>query len=153
MTITERQFKKLVFKKQQEGKQLAKLIEEFLLEAQTKSPEEIKNIFDMYDAQWRARVSEINKINHRKIASKEAFVFYIKTNGYKNIITKPLPIAAKKEVLRIIKVIEGKSEFAWKLRQVFYKIMFLLARVFYLFSFVKVKKKEEPKQTRMKVVK
>ena len=126
-------------------KHLAKMTHSFLKQAIGKDEIEIKKLYESFCDEWIGIVENINKRYNAFVLAHESFRNIFERDGYRNIITKPIPIAEKKELVRIIYIVEGKTEKQRERRELKYKFIciFVLIKMnlIKLFTF-KVKQKE-----------
>lgn len=118
---------------------LAKMVQSFLFKSVGETPEKILALYEAFSKDWDRRVRSVNERQGKAVLSYDVWEREMKGNGYLKVITIPIPKqlpeaekeklrAYKKELVRIIFIIEGKSEHQRSRRETFYKIIFLKIR-------------------------
>lgn len=140
---------------------IAKMVHAFIVKASYKSPEEVLEIYKSFSNDWDRRVKKVNDREGVMILSYDVWEREWKESGYKKFITIPVPkqlpeaekeklIAAKKELIRLVFIIEGKTEHQRQRRELVYKTAFIIMR-FKLWIKSLLKKKEVVVTTKMSV--
>jgi hypothetical protein len=110
-------------------KHLAKMTHSFLKQAVGKDREQIKRLYASFCDEWSDVVDTINKRYEGFVLAHHSFRNIFERDGYRNIITKPIPIEEKKELIRIIYIIEGKTEKQRERRELKYKFIWILVLI------------------------
>lgn len=128
-------------------KHFAKMVFSFFMQTIDRDEDEIKRVYESFAKNWSEIVTKVNNQQGRFILSYDAWDKEFKRDGYKKLITKPIPVDAKEKLIRIIYIVEGKTEKQRARRETYYKAIFVFVRikVFFknLFKSEKKKKEEE----------
>lgn len=112
-------------------KHFAKMVYSFFMQTIDRPEEEIKKIYESFQKNWDSIVTKVNRQQGRFILSYDAWDREFKVNGYKKLITKPIPKEAKEKLIRIIFIVEGKTEKQRERRETYYRAIFLYVRIKY----------------------
>ncbi len=115
-------------------KHIAKMVHSFLLQTTGQPPDKVKEVYNSFSNSWENAVRKVNKRYGISVLSYDTWEKEIVTDGYMKIQTSIIPIEQKAELLRIIKICEGKTDKQWQRREAFYKILFIKMRVKYFFK-------------------
>lgn len=124
-------------------KHLAKMTHAFLLQVLDKPEEEVKKIYESFCNEWTRVVEKVNKQHGAFVLAHESWRNIWERDGYRNIVTKPLAAQEKAALLRIVYIVEGKTEKQRERRELKYKFIFLIVRVKFWWKNL-WKKKEKP---------
>ncbi len=119
---------------------IAKMVQSFILQASHQPPEKVLELYESFNADWHRRVRNINERYGKFVLSFDVWEREWKENGYYKMITMPIPkqlpdeekkkaIAAKTELVRLVFIIEGKTEHQRQRRELKYKTVFMIMRI------------------------
>lgn len=119
---------------------VAKMVQSFILQASYQSPEKVKELYESFAKDWERRVRNVNERQGQMILSYDTWEREWKVNGYHKFITIPVPkqlpdaerealLKMKTELIRLVYIIEGKTEHQRQRRELVYKIVFLKMRI------------------------
>ncbi|MES2397939.1 MAG: hypothetical protein V4549_18145 [Bacteroidota bacterium] len=143
-------------------KKFASMVQAFILQASNQPNEKVLSIYNSFRNEWDRYVRKVNTRNGEMILSYDVWDREWKDNGYKKYITIPIPkqlpeeerakmLEMKTELIRLVYIIEGKTEHQRQRRELFYKTLFLKMRIkLWIKSFFPKKEKQFTHQ--MKVV-
>lgn len=110
-------------------KHLAKMTHAFLLQSLDKEEAEVKKIYESFCNEWTRLVEKVNKQYGAFVLAHESWRNIWERDGYRNIVTKPIAPEEKAAILRIVFIVEGKTEHQRQRRELKYKVIFLLVRL------------------------
>lgn len=110
---------------------LAKMTHSFLIQTLDKKEDEVKIIYESFCNEWERLVEKVNAQYGGFVLAHGSWRNIFERDGYRNIITKPIAPEEKASILRIIFIVEGKTEFQRALREFKYKYIFLIVRIKY----------------------
>ena len=119
---------------------IAKMIESFIFKAQNEPPEKVLDLYNSFAKDWDRRVRSVNARQGQAVLSYDVWDRCWKDEGYLKAISIPIPIqlpesekvilrAYKKELIRIVYIVEGKTEHQRQRRQIYYKSIFLRIKI------------------------
>lgn len=138
-------------------KKIAEMVESFINRSCYQNEETVKKIYREYSNVWDDYVRKINARNNSFILSFDVWDREWKRDGYKKVLAIPVPkqlselernklIAMKTELMRLVYIVEGKTQHQRERRDFFYKTIFIIIRI-KLFIKNLFKKKETLTQT------
>lgn len=110
-------------------KHLAKMVHSFLMQALQMEDKEVKDLYASFCRNWIETVNKINRRYSAILLNHDAWEDIWKVGGYESILTKPMLPEQKAALLRVIYIVEGKTEGQRQRRETKYKILFLIMRV------------------------
>lgn len=121
-------------------KKIASMVESFIMKATDKDKDFILNLWKQYEDDWHRRVKKINDRYEKMILSYDVWDRIWKVEGYLKVLCLPVPkqlpeeqkktlIGQKFELIRIVNIVEEKTEKQIKRREDWYKFLFLVMRV------------------------
>jgi len=136
---------------------IAKMVNSFILQAVGQPPEKVKELYESFNKEWHRRVKKVNDKFGHFILSYDVWEREWKDNAYHKYITIPVPqqlpeserkqlLSYKKELIRIVYIVEGKTEHQRQRRLTVYKILFLKMRIKLWFKKLFAKKIVEQKE-------
>ena len=121
---------------------LERMTGEYLNKVIGKSPMEIKHYYEKSNNEWLNEVQRQNLKYGVKMLDAKSWENIWLRDGYVRVIANPYDLKTKTELLRIIKVLENKTEVQWKLREMKYKIIFVFIKLwFYIKNPLKIFKR------------
>lgn len=119
---------------------IAKMVQSFILKSVGQPPEKILALYASFNRDWERRVRKVNERYEAPVLSYDVWEREWKDNGYHKYITIPVPkqlpkdeydklMAYKKELIRIVFIVEGKTDHQRQRREAVYKILFLKVRI------------------------
>lgn len=126
-------------------KKIAKMVYSFILQASGQSPEKVLELYNSFAKGWVETVRKVNKKYGEFILDYDTWEREWKENGYMKYITIAIPKqlpeaeqlklkAAKTELIRLVFIIEGKTEHQRQRREYKYKAIFIMVRIKHFFK-------------------
>lgn len=116
------------------------MIQAFIREASYQPNEKVLSLYNSFNSNWHERVRKVNDRFGSMVLSYDVWEREWKELGYMKYITIPVPkqlpesermelLKMKTELIRLVYIIEEKTEHQRLRRETFYKIIFLKVRV------------------------
>jgi len=132
--LTEQQIVKL------HKKIIAKMVHAFILQAAYKPEAKVKELYASFAQDWGERVRKVNARYGKFLLSFDVWDREWKEEGYLKFISIPVPkqlpeeekkklIAQKTELIRLVFIVEGKTEHQRQRRETYYKFLFIKMRI------------------------
>jgi hypothetical protein len=110
-------------------KHLAKMSYSFMVQALDKSNEDVLKLYESFCKDWDKTVRKTNKKYGAFVLAHDSWKNIYERDGYRNIIFMPMEKSEKASILRIIYLVEGKTEKQRERRELLYKVMFLIFKL------------------------
>ena len=110
-------------------KHLAKMTHSFLLQTLDQPEEKVLEIYEAFCKSWSETVVKINKRYEAFVLADGAWRNIWERDAYRNLVTKPIAPEEKAALMRIIFIVEGKTEHQRQRRELFYKYIAIVVRL------------------------
>lgn len=132
-------------------KKIAKMVESFIMASTGKDREFILKLWKRHEEDWHIQVKKINDRYGKMILSYDVWDRIWKVEGYLKVlclaVPKQLPEEQRKiltgqkfELIRIVNIVEEKTEKQIKRREDWYKVLFIFMRINLFFKNLFAKK-------------
>lgn len=120
-------------------KHLAQMTHSFLLQVVGKEESEVKRIYESFCNSWTKTVEKVNKQYGAFVLAHGSWKNIWERDAYKKMLSMPVgrdknSILQRKELMRIVFIVEGKNEKQREWRQFKYKCYFLWVKIKYRIS-------------------
>lgn len=126
-------------------KHLGKMTHSFLQQALDQQPEKVLEIYESFCNEWVKTVNKINKRYEGYVLAHESWRNIWERDGYRNVITKPIAPEEKAAIIRVIYIVEQRTQKQRDRRELYYKFLWVAMRIKLYFK--GIFKRSEDKKT------